>query len=196
MEGWRYGCWRRYVPHMTALRDIELTTITGEATTLGATGGDVTLVVNVASKCGLTPQYSALEELHRRFAGRGFSVCGFPANDFAGQEPGTEAEIAEFCSVTYDVTFPMFAKVVATGEGRHPLYSELIAQQPVAAGDPESYRERLRGFGLTPTEAPEVLWNFEKFLIGRDGSVVARFAPRVTPDDPMVISAIEAALSA
>jgi len=181
---------------MTALRDIELTTITGEATTLGATGGDVTLVVNVASKCGLTPQYSALEELHRRFSDRGFSVCGFPANDFAGQEPGTEAEIAEFCSVTYDVTFPMFAKVVATGEDRHPLYSELIAQQPDAAGDPESFRENLRGFGMTPTEAPEVLWNFEKFLIGRDGSVVARFAPQVTPDDPMVISAIEAALAA
>ena len=173
-----------------------MTTIDGVETTLGALDAEVLLVVNVASKCGLTPQYEGLEAVHRKYADQGFAVCGFPANDFAGQEPGTEAEIAEFCSVTYDVTFPMFAKVVVTGEDRHPLYSELIAQQPEAAGDPESYRERLRGFGLTPTEAPEVLWNFEKFLIGRDGSVVARFAPKVTPDDPMVISAIEAALSA
>ena len=181
---------------MAALRDIELTTITGEVTTLGATGGDVTLVVNVASKCGLTPQYSALEELHRRFADRGFSVCGFPANDFLGQEPGSDEEISEFCTTNYDVTFPMFSKVVVTGSGRHPLYTELITQAPHADGDPQSYRDRLQGLGIKTTEAPEVLWNFEKFLIGRHGTVVARFQPKVAPDDPTIISAIEAALDA
>jgi len=180
---------------MTTLRDIALTTITGEQSSLGAVGADVTLVVNVASKCGLTPQYEALEALHQRFADRGFSVCGFPANDFAGQEPGTDAEIAEFCSLTYNVTFPMFSKVVATGDDRHPLYTELIGQCPVADGDPESFRENLRGYGMTPTDAPEVLWNFEKFLVGRDGNVIARFAPQVAPDDPMVVTAIEAALA-
>lgn len=181
---------------MTALKDIPVTTIDGTETTLAALEAEVLLVVNVASKCGLTPQYEGLEALHRKYADQGFAVCGFPANDFLGQEPGSEDEIAEFCRATYDVTFPMFSKITVVGDNRHPLYSEMISQQPEAAGEPEKQRERLHGFNIETTDPPEVLWNFEKFLIGRDGSVVARFAPKVTPDDPMVISAIEAALSA
>ena len=183
-----------YVPAMTAIRDIDLTTITGDATTLGALGDTVLLVVNVASKCGLTPQYEGLEALHERYADRGFAVCGFPANDFAGQEPGTDAEIAEFCQLTYSVTFPMFSKIVVTGEAKHPLYAELTSSIPVAAGDPDGFRTQLQGYKLETTDAPEVLWNFEKFLVGRDGSVIARFAPNMAPDDPAIIAAIEAAL--
>lgn len=180
---------------MTTLRDIAVTTIAGESSSLGAVDADVILVVNVASKCGLTPQYEALEALHQRFADRGFSVCGFPANDFLGQEPGSDEEISEFCSVTYGVTFPMFSKIEVTGADRHPLYTELITQSPHADGDPQAYRDRLQGFGIDTTEAPEVLWNFEKFLVGREGTVVARFQPMVAPDDPMVVTAIEAALA-
>ena len=181
---------------MSTIRDIPVNTITGEETTLGAINAEVLLVVNVASKCGLTPQYEALEALHRSYADRGLSVCGFPANDFGGQEPGTNEEIAEFCQTTFDVSFPMFCKVVATGDGRHPLYSEMIAQQPVPNGNHQAYRERLHGFNIQTTEPPEVLWNFEKFLIGKDGTVVDRFSPNTKVDDQIVIDAIEAALSA
>ena len=149
------------------------------------------LVVNVASKCGLTPQYEALEAVHERFRDQGFAVLGFPANDFAGQEPGTNEEISEFCSSTYGVQFPMFAKIAVTGQDKHPLYAELTGAVPGAEGDKTAFRDRLRGFGMTPNEDPEVLWNFEKFLLSRDGAVVARFAPDVTPDDERVTSAIE-----
>tara|TARA_Y100000766_G_C18861275_1_gene583338 strand:- start:46 stop:591 length:546 start_codon:yes stop_codon:yes gene_type:complete len=181
---------------VSTLRDIPVNTITGEETTLGAIEAEVILVVNVASKCGLTPQYEALEALHRSYSSRGLSVCGFPANDFRGQEPGTEEEIAEFCRAEYDVTFPMFSKIVATGKDRHPLYTEMIAQQPVPKGNHEAYRERLHGFNIETTDPPEVLWNFEKFLVGKDGSVVDRFSPNTKVDDPIVIEAIEAALKA
>ena len=179
---------------MTALQEIPLTTITGDATSLADHAGKVLLVVNVASKCGLTPQYAGLEQVHERFAGRGFSVLGFPANNFLGQEPGTNDEIAEFCSVNYSVTFPLHGKISVAGDDKHPLYSALTAAAPRAAGDPDGFRATLKGHGLTVNDDPEILWNFEKFLIGKDGNVVARFAPTVAPDDPLVVEAIEAAL--
>jgi glutathione peroxidase len=179
---------------MTVLQEIPLTTITGDATSLADHAGKVLLVVNVASKCGMTPQYAGLEQVHERFADRGFSVLGFPANNFLGQEPGTNDEIAEFCSVNYSVTFPLHGKISVAGDDQHPLYAALTAAAPRAAGDPDGFRATLKGHGLTVNDDPEILWNFEKFLIGKDGNVVARFAPTVTPDDEMVIAAIEAAL--
>ena len=180
---------------MTEIQDIPLETITGEPATLGGYGGQVLLVVNVASKCGLTPQYEALERLHERFREQGFSVLGFPANDFLGQEPGTNEEIAEFCSTTFGVQFPLFAKLAVTGPDRHPLYRELTAAVPRAEGDPQVMRERLRRYGIAATDEPEVLWNFEKFLVSRTGDVVGRFAPDVTPDDDRVTTAVERALA-
>jgi glutathione peroxidase len=173
------------------IQQIPLQTIGGGGASVGDYQGDVLLVVNVASKCGLTPQYAALEAVHERFRDQGFAVLGFPANDFAGQEPGTNEEISEFCASTYGVQFPMFAKIAVTGEDKHPLYAELTGAMPEAEGDKQAFRARLRGFGMTPTEDPEVLWNFEKFLLSRDGAVVARFAPDITPDDERVTSAIE-----
>jgi glutathione peroxidase len=155
------------------IHDIPVKTLAGEDSSLGALSGQTLLVVNVASKCGLTPQYAALEKLHDSYAGRGFSVVGFPCNQFGGQEPGTSSEIAEFCSATYGVTFPMFEKIEVNGPGRHPVYQELTA---VADADGET---------------GDVQWNFEKFLVRPDGSVAARFRPRTTPDDPAVVAAIE-----
>lgn len=178
-----------------ALRDIALTTIAGRPTSLGEYDGKVLLVVNVASQCGLTPQYEALEKVYREYGQRGLVVLGFPANDFGAQEPGSEEEIAGFCSANYGVTFPMHAKLVATGPDKHPLYAALTAAHPDKVGDAEGFRERLRGYGITPTEDPEVTWNFEKFVIGADGEVAARFAPDIAPDDPAVIAAIEAELA-
>ena len=163
---------------MSDLPDLPVTTLQGEVTTLGAlTGGKVALVVNVASRCGLTPQYTQLEALHREYADRGFTVLGVPCNQFAGQEPGTAEEIEGFCSTTYGVTFPMTEKVEVNGEGADPLYQRL-RETPDPAG-----------------EAGEVQWNFEKFLVAPDGSVVARFRPRTQPDSPEVRTAIEALLS-
>ncbi len=181
---------------MTApLTDIPLTTIDGDATTLGAYAGKVLLVVNVASKCGLTPQYAGLEALYREKHAAGLEILGFPANDFAGQEPGSDDEIQQFCSLTYDVSFPLFSKIAVTGEAIHPLYAALTAARPEATGE-GPMRENLRGYGMSPNPAPGVLWNFEKFLIGRDGRVVDRFAPDVTADDPRLRAAVEAALAA
>jgi glutathione peroxidase len=180
---------------MSALQSIPLKTINDRAATLGDYNGKVVLVVNVASKCGLTPQYEGLEKLHESYADKGLVVTGFPANDFGAQEPGTNQEIAEFCSTKFSVAFPMFAKIAVTGADKHPLYKALTAAAPAKSGDAASFRERLRGYGMTPTEDPEVLWNFEKFLIGRDGNVVGRFAPTVAPDDPTLVSAIEKALA-
>jgi glutathione peroxidase len=160
------------------LYDIPVKTLSGEDSSLGALSGKTLLVVNVASKCGLTPQYAALEALHERLADRGFSVVGFPCNQFMGQEPGTAEEIEEFCSTTYGVTFPMFEKIEVNGDGRHPIYDELtsVPDADGAAGD--------------------VQWNFEKFLLGPDGTVLARFRPRTVPDDPEVLAAIEKHLPA
>lgn len=138
--------------------------------------GRAVLVVNVASKCGLTPQYAGLERLHEQYAERGFTVLGVPCNQFLGQEPGSAAEIAEFCSATYGVTFPMTEKVEVNGEGRHPLY------------------ERLVGFADAEGYAGDIRWNFEKFLIGRDGEVVARFSPQTEPESAELVAAVEKAI--
>lgn len=184
----------------TPIYDIPVETINGQPTSLGAYRGKVLLVVNVASKCGLTPQYDALEKLYSRFKESGFVVLGFPANDFAGQEPGSNQEISEFCKASFGVDFPLFSKIAVTGAATHPLYEALIAAQPEADGiNRESFRARLAEFlskrGEAPKPEPGILWNFEKFLIDRQGNVVARFSPEVTPDDPGVVDAIEKALA-
>jgi glutathione peroxidase len=161
-----------------SVHDFPVNTLSGEPGSLGDLSGKTLLVVNVASKCGLTPQYTGLERLHERFAGRGFSVVGFPCNQFGGQEPGNAEEISEFCSVNYGVTFPLFEKIEVNGPGRHPVYQELTAV-PDADGD-----------------AGDIQWNFEKFLVGPDGTILGRFRPRTEPEDPAIVSAIEASLPA
>ena len=175
------------------LYDIAVTTIDGRPTTLRDHAGKVLLVVNVASKCGLTPQYAGLEALHERFEARGFAVLGFPANDFAGQEPGDEAHIREFCTSTYGIRFPMHAKIRVTGAEKHPLYAHLTMAAPDAAGR-EAMETSLRSYGMDPVAKPEVVWNFEKFLVDRHGRVTGRFAPTMAPDDSMLVAAIEAEL--
>jgi glutathione peroxidase len=181
---------------MTAtIYDIPLTTIDGTATSLRAYAGHVLLVVNVASKCGLTPQYEALEKLYAAQRERGLVVLGFPANDFGAQEPGSNAEIASFCETRFGVTFPLFEKISVKGDARHPLYAELIAAKPEADGNGDAFREQLAGYGVKPDRPDGILWNFEKFVIGRDGKVAARFNPDVTPDDPKLLAAIEAELA-
>ena len=158
--------------------DIPVKTLDGEDSSLGATApGAALLVVNVASQCGLTPQYTALEKLHEQFASRGLTVVGFPCNQFGGQEPGTAEEIAEFCSATYGVTFPMFEKIEVNGPGRHAIYTALTSA-PDASG-----------------EAGDIQWNFEKFLLAPDGQVAARFRPRTDPAAPEIRAAIEAVLA-
>lgn len=159
------------------IHDIDLQTLSGQPARLGDFAGSAILVVNVASKCGLTPQYEGLQRLYERFGDRGFTVAGFPCNQFGGQEPGTPGQISEFCSVNYGVTFPMFAKIDVNGAERHPLYAELTetADAEGAAGD--------------------IRWNFEKFLVGRDGKVLGRFRPTTEPEAPELIRAIEASLT-
>ena len=179
---------------MTALADIGFEKMDGTTGRLGDFEGEVVLVVNVASKCGLTPQYEGLQRIYEEKHGDGLTVLGFPANDFAGQEPGTDAEIAEFCSTEYAVTFPVMSKINVVGEGQHPLYAALTTAAPTAEGK-DGFRESIRGHGLTPTEDPDVLWNFEKFLVARDGTVVGRFAPAVAPDDPAILAAVDAELA-
>ena len=158
--------------------DIPVKTLAGQDSSLGEHSGKTLLVVNVASKCGLTPQYTALEKLHEQFASRGFAVVGFPCNQFGGQEPGSAEEIAEFCSATYGVTFPMFEKIEVNGPGRHPIYASLTETRDADG------------------EAGDIQWNFEKFLVRPDGTVAARFRPRTTPDSTEVLVAIEASLPA
>lgn len=177
-----------------SLYTLPVTTIEGQPASLGDYAGKVLLVVNVASKCGLTPQYEGLEKLYREKRAAGFEVLGFPANDFKGQEPGSESEIQQFCQLTYDVSFPLFSKIAVTGEATHPLYRALIAAQPDAVGE-GPFRERLTGFGIEPNPQPGVLWNFEKFLVGKDGKVIGRFAPDVSADDARLREAIDAALA-
>lgn len=180
---------------MTAIQDVPLKTISGEDSSLGDFAGKVLLVVNVASKCGLTPQYEGLEALYEKYKDEGFAVLGFPANNFAGQEPGTDEEIQSFCTTNFGVAFPMFAKMSIVGEDKHPLYAALTSAAPEATGD-GPMREKLAGYGMIPNPAPEVLWNFEKFLIGRDGEVVGRFSPDTAPDSDALVSAIETELFA
>jgi glutathione peroxidase len=182
---------------MTTIQDIPLKTIAGEEDSLANHEGKVLLIVNVASKCGLTPQYDGLEKIYAAYRDRGFEVLGFPANNFGAQEPGTDAEIAEFCSLTYDVDFPLFSKISVAGEDKHPLYAALTAAHPdTTSPNGGGMRERLAGYGITPNPEPEIVWNFEKFLLSRDGKVVDRFAPDTAPDDPALIAAIERELAA
>jgi glutathione peroxidase len=159
-----------------SVHDVSINTLAGEPARLGDHAGKTLLLVNVASKCGLTPQYTALEELHERYASRGFEVLGFPCNQFGGQEPGTADQIQEFCSLTYGVTFPLFEKIDVNGPDRHPLYTELTK-----TADAEGH-------------AGDIRWNFEKFLISPDGEVVARYSPVTVPDDPAIVKDIEANL--
>lgn len=161
---------------MTALHSIPLTLIDGTETDFGRFKGEVVLVVNVASRCGLTPQYAALEALHSKFKEQGFTVLGVPCNQFAGQEPGVDAEIAEFCERNFGVTFPLTAKADVQGENQHPLYAELTKFG--SAGLPD-----------------QVQWNFEKFLVDREGAIIARFAPSIEPDSAEILSAVEAAIA-
>ncbi|MDR3430173.1 MULTISPECIES: glutathione peroxidase [Silvimonas] len=177
-----------------AVQNIPLQKIDGSAATLNDYAGKVLLVVNVASKCGLTAQYQGLEQFYRSHQAKGLEVLGFPANNFKGQEPGTNEEIASFCSTTYDVTFPLFAKISVVGEDQHPLYQALIAAQPDALGE-GPFRERLSGKGIDIAPQPQVLWNFEKFLVNRKGEVVGRFSPDVTAEDARLVAAVEAELA-
>ena len=184
----------------SALYEIPVHTITGETTSLGKYHGKVLLVVNVASKCGLTGQYDALEKLYSRFRESGLVVLGFPANDFGGQEPGSNEEISTFCRATFSVDFPMFSKIAVTGPETDPLYKLLITEAPDAIGESrEGFRQNLDGFlsqkGAATNPEPGILWNFEKFLIDREGNVVGRFSPEIVPDDPQIVAAIEEALS-
>jgi len=179
---------------MAELYDIPVQKIDGSDASLGEHEGNVMLVVNVASKCGLTPQYEGLEKLYESFRDRGFAVVGFPANDFAGQEPGSNDEIQEFCRSNFGVEFPMYAKIQVAGDGKHPLYQHLVSTQPEAEGR-ERMAKQLEGYGMKPNPSPEVLWNFEKFLVNRQGEVVRRFAPDTAPDDPGLLEAIEAELA-
>jgi glutathione peroxidase len=161
---------------MTTIYEPTIHTLSGEDTSLGDFEGKALLLVNVASKCGLTPQYEGLERLQRTYGDRGFSVLGFPCNQFAGQEPGTSDEIAEFCSATYGVSFPLYEKIDVNGSDRHPIYDQLTAVPD------------------TEGEAGDVQWNFEKFLVSPEGEIVRRFRPTVDPEAPEVTDAIEASL--
>jgi len=167
------------------LQDIRLKTINGQEVTLKDYAGKVIVIVNVASKCGLTPQYSSLERLYREHAEEGLVVLGFPANDFREQEPGTDQQIAEFCSAEYQVTFPLFSKIAVSGAQQHPLYGALISARPTTLGE-GVMRQRLIDFGIAVNSVPEVLWNFEKFLISREGEVVGRFAPDMDVSDARI----------
>ena len=178
-----------------SIYDIPVETIAGEPASLAAFKGSVVLIVNVASKCGLTPQYEALENLYERFRGQGLVITGFPANDFKSQEPGSNEEIQTFCSLNYGVQFPLFSKITVVGADKHPLYAALITAQPKALSASEvPFREKLKGYGIEALPEPEITWNFEKFLVSRRGEVVRRFSPDTAPDAPQLVAAIEAEL--
>ena len=180
----------------TPIQEISVRRITGEDTNLGEYSGKVLLIVNVASKCGLTKQYESLEKLYRDYRHRGLVVVGFPANDFKGQEPGSNEEIQNFCTSNYGVDFPLFEKITVVGEAKHPLYSALIAAQPSAISTSEvPFSEDLKRYGVQPNSDPEILWNFEKFIVDRGGAVTARFSPNTTPDDPALVRAVETELA-
>jgi len=181
---------------MTAIYQIPLQRIDGATTSLDEYRGRILLIVNVASQCGLTPQYEALQKLHDTYHERGLSVLGFPANDFAQQEPGSNAEVLAFCTSNFGVSFPMFGKIAVTGESQHPLYAALTELAPPASSKAGSdFRDKLAAYGHVPARESDVLWNFEKYLLDAEGEVVARFSPDVAPDDPMLIEAIETALA-
>ena len=177
------------------LYEIPVKTIDGTDTNLGEYKDKVLLVVNVASKCGLTPQYEGLENLYENYREKGFEVLGFPANNFMGQEPGTEEEIKDFCDSNYNVQFPLFSKISVKGGDQHQLYHYLTETKPETDVNDGGLEEKLKGYGSQRSEPSEVLWNFEKFLIGKDGEIAARFAPDVTPDDERLTAKLEEELA-
>ena len=179
-----------------SIYDIPVRKIAGDEASLAEFKGKVLLVVNVASKCGLTPQYEGLESLYEQYRGQGLVIVGFPANNFKSQEPGSDDEIQSFCTTNYGVKFPMFSKINVVGPDKHPLYAALIGAKPKAVSVNEvPFAQKLHGYGIETNAEPEILWNFEKFLVGRDGQIVERFAPDTAPDAPELIAAIEAELA-
>ena len=179
---------------MADILSIPVTLADGRQTALSEYKGKVIMVVNVASKCGLTKQYEGLEKLYEDKQAEGLVIAAFPANNFKEQEPGTDTEIVEFCQLTYDVKFPIFSKISVKGRDQHPLYKALTSIDLPTTGD-GPMKERLRSLGLELQDGGEIVWNFEKFLIGRDGRVVARFAPDVEPQDSRVVDAVERELA-
>jgi glutathione peroxidase len=181
---------------MANVYDIPVKDIDGKPATLADYKGKVLLVVNVASACGLTPQYEGLEKLYESYRTKGVEVLGFPANNFGAQEPGTDEEIKDFCTSKFDVKFPMFSKISVRGDDQHPLYRELVSQKPNATEQPGGQLfATLEKHGLAPKSKTEVAWNFEKFVVGKDGKVVGRFHPDVPPDSPLLKAAIDSALA-
>ncbi|AHK21428.1 glutathione peroxidase [Yersinia similis] len=175
---------------------ISVQTIDHQLVQLAKYKGSVLLVVNVASQCGLTKQYEGLENLYKTYQKQGVEVLGFPSNEFAGQEPGSDEEIHAFCRGTFGVDFPMFSKIEVNGPHRHPLYQHLVAAKPVAVKPEGSeFYQRLASKGREPKQPGDILWNFEKFLISRDGTVLARFAPDMAPEAPILINSINQALA-
>ncbi|HEU5350635.1 MAG TPA: glutathione peroxidase [Terracidiphilus sp.] len=179
-----------------SIYEIPVLKITGQSALLSEFKGKVILIVNVASKCGLTPQYEGLESLYEKYHDQGFVVAGFPANDFRNQEPGNDSEILTFCTESYGVCFPMYSKINVVGPDKHPLYAALIHAQPKAIPfTEESFRKQLKSFGIDTLPEPELLWNFEKFLVSREGQVVKRFSPETPAEAPALIAAVEAELA-
>ena len=179
----------------SAIYQVPIHRADGTPTTLDDYAGSVLLVVNVASACGLTPQYTALETIYESYRARGFTVLGFPCNDFGAQEPGTAEEIHEFCTTKFNVQFPVLQKITVKHDARHPLYRMLIDARPEATTPPGSdFRQKLASYGIKVEHDSDIAWNFEKFLISRTGEVVARFSPDTPPDHPLITSAIEAQL--
>ncbi len=180
---------------MTNAKELKFRQIDGTERNLNDYKGNVLLIVNVASKCGLTPQYEGLEKVYQQYKHKGLIVMGFPANEFNGQEPGSNEEIHEFCQMSYGVQFPMFEKVIVKGESIHPLFRFLTETSPVTTTKPISKLvQTLKKTGLFGADTKDIMWNFEKFLINRDGKILARFAPDIKPEDPVLIDAIENAL--
>lgn len=177
------------------LYEIPVKTIDGAETNLGKYKDKVLLVVNVASKCGLTPQYEGLQKLYDDYHAQGFEVLGFPANNFMGQEPGTEEEIKDFCDTNFNVKFPLFSKISVKGEDQNPLYKYLTDTKPETDVNDGAFEAKLKGYGSTRSAPNEVLWNFEKFLVSKNGDIVARFAPDVTAADERLIEKVEAELA-
>lgn len=178
----------------TSVYDIAVKTNQGTETTLNQYAGKVLLIVNVASKCGLTPQYEGLQQLYAAKQAQGLEILAFPSNDFLAQEPGSDTEIQQFCSVNYQIDFPLFSKITVVGADKHPLYQALTQAIPERIGEGPWVKD-LTDYGLTPNQPPEVLWNFEKFLVNKKGQVVARFAPDIAADDARIMDAIEAELA-
>ena len=177
-----------------SIYEIPVKTIDGTETTLNDYKGKTLLIVNVASKCGLTPQYEGLQKLYGDYHDQGLEVLGFPANNFMGQEPGTEEEIKDFCDTNFNVKFPLFSKISVKGDDQHGLYKYLTETKPETDVNDGGLEEKLKGYGSQRSMPSEVLWNFEKFLVGKDGEIVARFAPDVTAEDARLVEKVEAEL--